>query len=195
MKFEPFPKVSRLSRGMVITEKIDGTNASVHIFKPNDYPYEELPWYIPIEDQGIAVASRTRFISPGKQTDNYGFARWADENASELFRLGPGSHFGEWWGQGIQRRYDLDEKRFSLFNTGRWNVNTLPKCCHLVPVLYKGMFSTAFVDIQLKAMKECGSTAAPGFMKPEGVVIYLSAARKLFKKTIENDEGGKGTQS
>ena len=31
MKFEPMPKVPRLLRPMVVTEKIDGTNASVHI--------------------------------------------------------------------------------------------------------------------------------------------------------------------
>ena len=33
-----------------------------------------------------------------------------------------------------------------------------------------------------------GSKAAPGFMKPEGIVIFCVAGGQLFKKTIENDE-------
>ena len=37
-----------------------------------------------------------------------------------------------------------------------------------------------------------GSLAAPGFMKPEGVVIYHTAANIMFKKTFKNDEKGKG---
>lgn len=32
-----------------------------------------------------------------------------------------------------------------------------------------------------------GSAAAPGFMDPEGVVVYVAAARTLFKKTIKGD--------
>ena len=34
--------------------------------------------------------------------------------------------------------------------------------------------------------------AAPGFMKPEGVVIYHKAANLLMKKTLEKDEQPKG---
>ena len=37
-----------------------------------------------------------------------------------------------------------------------------------------------------------GSAAAPGFMKPEGVVIYHTTGSVLFKKTFEKDEKGKG---
>lgn len=33
-----------------------------------------------------------------------------------------------------------------------------------------------------------GSVASPGFMNPEGVVIYHAAANTYFKKTIKNDE-------
>jgi hypothetical protein len=193
MEFKPFPKIHRLSRGMVVTEKIDGTNAGIHIF---DVGVDDMPIYGCLEgDLYITASSRTRFIQPGKDYDNFGFAAWVYENSEELAKLGTGSHFGEWWGQGIQRKYGLDERRFSLFNTGRWDEDTLPECCHLVPVLYEGEFSTAKVNTELEALEHYGSYAAPGFMKPEGVVIYLSAARKLFKKTIKDDEGGKGGQS
>ena len=32
-----------------------------------------------------------------------------------------------------------------------------------------------------------GSKAAPGFMNPEGVIIYLPKANLLFKSTFEGD--------
>lgn len=176
--FVEFPKIARLKRGCVITEKIDGTNAQIRIE----------------EDGRMFVGSRSRWIRPGD--DNYGFAAWVQANEEELRKLGPGSHFGEWWGAGIQRRYGLTEKRFSLFNTARWaDEATRPACCHVVPILYTGDFATDAVDAALESLKTNGSVAAPGFMKPEGVVIYHTAIRQLFKRTIEKDEEPKGKQT
>lgn len=173
-EFEKFPSIKRLSRNMVVTEKIDGTNAQITI----------------TEDGEFLAGSRKRWITPGD--DNYGFARWAHEHEDELREgLGVGSHFGEWWGQGIQRKYGLGEKRFSLFNTGRWlrEDSGLPVCCHVVPVLYDGPFTTDAVDDVLLSLFENGSTAAPGFMSPEGIVGWHTHARVLFKKTLDhNDE-------
>lgn len=121
-EFEPFQKIGRIKRSCVVTEKIDGTNAQVHI----------------LEDGRIRAGSRRRYITP--EIDNYGFAKWVAENEEELSRLGPGRHYGEWWGSGIQRRYGLtDDKRFSLFNTLRWSDPAArPECCSTVPVLYGG---------------------------------------------------------
>ncbi len=177
MGFIEFPKIARLSRDMVITEKLDGTNASVWIG----------------EDGTMRFGSRTRWITP--EADNYGFARWATEHRDELLALGPGHHFGEWWGQGIQRKYGLTEKRFSLFNVGRWNDENRPACCHVVPVLYEGNFCTEAVHDAMGALALEGSRASPGFMKPEGVVVWHSAARVLFKKTFEKDDAGKGREA
>lgn len=171
--FVEFPKLARLAREVIVTEKIDGTNAQVCI----------------TEDGGFYVGSRTRWITP--EDDNFGFARWAHENREELMQLGPGSHFGEWWGAGIQRRYGLTERRWSLFNTVRWG-ESRPACCHVVPVLYRGVFDTIAIDGQLNALAREGSVAAPGFMKPEGVVVYHPAGNVGFKKTIEKDEVPKG---
>lgn len=171
-EFQAFPKIARLSRNCTITEKIDGTNACVYIG----------------EDGEFLVGSRTRWITP--ESDNYGFARWAMERKAELLTLGPGRHFGEWWGSGCQRGYGLlnGEKRFSLFNTARWNATTPPPaCCFVVPVLYSGIFTSSAVDDCLELLRREGSRAAPGFMKPEGVVVYQSAGRCYFKKTIDND--------
>lgn len=172
-EFEPFAKMARLSRGCAITEKLDGTNAQILI-----------------EDDGktIHVGSRNRWITA--EDDNYGFARWANTNRDELLMLGPGRHFGEWWGSGIQRRYGLtgDDKRFSLFNTGRWSANPdRPTCCGVVPLLYQGIFTDTAVEDALALLAANGSVAAPGFMDPEGVVVFHSASRTLFKKTIKND--------
>lgn len=176
IEFAEFPKIPRLFRNCVITEKLDGTNASIII----------------TDDGEIAAASRTRLITPGKVTDNYGFAAWVHANKEALIEeLGPGRHFGEWWGNGIQRGYDLKEKRFSLFNTARW-MNKEGGLCGVVPVLYVGLFDTEIVSDVVWLLSRKGSTAAPGFMKPEGVVIWHDAAGHYFKVTCEKDEAPKG---
>jgi hypothetical protein len=194
--FAGFAKMARLSRECIVTEKIDGTNAQILI----------------TDEGNVYAGSRTRWITP--DDDNYGFAGWVRDNQSDLLTLGAGRHFGEWWGQGIQRKYGMPEKRFSLFNVARWCLhgNTpqsiptgdprivktqdiLPSCCHLVPVLYRGVFSTDAVDSALAELKENGSVASPGFMKPEGVVVFHIAGNVGFKKTIEKDEEPKSLYS
>jgi hypothetical protein len=172
--FEPFPKLARLRKAVVITEKLDGTNAQVII----------------TDDGLIAAGSRTRLIYPGKETDNFGFAAWVQDNKEELLKLGPGRHFGEWYGRGIQRGYGLSERRFALFNTVRWgshNPNT-PSCVEVVPVLSpQGTVDT--VEWVLDNLRKRGSHAVPGFMNPEGIVVYHTASNTMYKRTFENDEG------
>lgn len=198
IEFKSFPKIARLSRACTITEKIDGTNASIFIG----------------EDGSFLTGSRTRWITP--EDDNYGFAKWAYAHRDELMALGHGHHFGEWWGQGVQRNYSQTVKRFSLFNTHRWcahdaelkvYVNPDPKiapktqerpptCCDVVPVLYEGLLDEygvmKGVKDALKRLTEQGSAAAPGFMKPEGIVVYHQPAGVYFKKTLDKDEEWKG---
>lgn len=142
----------------------------------------------------MLVGSRTRWIA--SEDDNYGFARWANDNKQELMRLGEGTHFGEWRGSGIQRKYGIAEKRFSLFNTHRWGDNEVrPKCCHVVPIISSGIFSTEHVDEAVEYLRKTGSIASPGFMNPEGVVVFHVAANLCFKKTLEKDEEWKGKPS
>lgn len=188
LAFEGFPKMPRLFRDVVLTEKIDGTNAQIYIG----------------EDGTFLVGSRTRWITP--ENDNMGFAKWATANEAELVAgLGHGRHFGEWWGQGIQRNYGLKEKRFSLFNALRWhrvgagpqshvkpNGETVqsspaPECCHVVPVLGLGVFDTFGINMALKGLTEFGSSAAPGFMNPEGIIAFHIQGGVGFKVTLEND--------
>ncbi len=174
-EFEAFPKMPRLSREIIITEKIDGTNAQVFI----------------ADDGTILAGSRTRWITPAD--DNFGFAAWVEKNADELRNLGPGRHFGEWWGAGIQRKYGQDRKRFSLFNVSRWSEER-PSCCDVVPTLYRGDFTTEAVDNTIAVLRDTGSMAAPGFMQPEGVIVFHLAGNVGFKKTLEKDEVPKGMQ-
>lgn len=182
-EFRMFEKIPRLTRECVVTEKIDGTNAQIFIG----------------EDGEFLTGSRKRWITP--ENDNYGFSRWAHEHKDELMQLGPGRHFGEWWGQGIQRKYGLDEKRFSLFNVDRWTDSgeegkeRVPACCHVVPILYKGMFDsvlTFVIDYIMAKLENEGSYASPGFMDPEGIIILHKDSGYMFKKTIKNDSEPKG---
>jgi len=195
--FVPFAKIARFSRDIIVTEKIDGTNAQIYVS----------------EDGTVTAGSRTRWITP--EDDNFGFAAWVRDHVKELRGLGPGSHFGEWWGAGIQRRYGLTEKRFSLFNVSRWGDEPQicprcnktaeaprcahctmeiaqkpmrPACCSVVPVLWRGNFDDLHPRELLEKLRIEGSAAAPGFMKPEGIVIFHHASGQLFKKTLEKDE-------
>lgn len=164
-------------REICITEKIDGTNALISI----------------MDNKIVGIGSRTRWITP--QDDNYGFARWTMYNEQDIIKLGNGVHYGEWWGPGIQKRYSgyVTQKKFSLFNVGRWGVkDTPPSCCDIVPVLYSGIFTFDILNETLEKLMREGSIVAPGCMNPEGIIIYHTTAKQYFKKTFEKDEEYKG---
>lgn len=180
-EFVPFQKIGRLSRDITITEKIDGTNGLIEIS----------------DDGTFQVGSRSQWITPRSSggRDNFEFAEWVHDHWSDIQLLGPGRHFGEWWGSGIQRSYGLNEKRFSLFNVKRWSDDAArPACCHVVPTLWTGDFDTEEIRRVMANLSITGSVASPGFMKPEGVVIYHSQANVAFKKTFEKDDAGKGRE-
>jgi hypothetical protein len=192
--FQPFPKLARLSRGCTITEKLDGTNAQVYLVDPDTAEpalYEALAHENPLAVVGpglwLYAGSRTRLITPGKETDNYGFASWVLEHAEELAQLGEGRHFGEWYGRGIQRNYGLAERRFALFDTSRWpEQRPRPACVDVVPVLHNGEFDTDIIARVMWELELNGSKAVPGYMNPEGIVVYHSASRASFKKTFDD---------
>lgn len=184
IEFKEFPKIARLNREVIVTEKIDGSNAAVVIVDDGAGGYV------------IGAQSRSRVITP--ENDNFGFARWVQEHQAELAMLGPGHHFGEWWGSGIQRGYGLMEKRFSLFNVSRWaDPAVRPACCHVVPEIMRGEPKDSFdvARFALLRLKDEGSLAAPGFMKPEGIVCFHVQGNLMFKATIEKDEEWKGKSS
>ncbi len=177
-EFKEFKKIPRLSRECIITEKIDGTNGIIYI-----------------ESNVVYAGSRSRWLS--EKEDNFGFYKWVMKNRDDLLKLGPGYHYGEWWGNGIQRGYDLpkDIKKFSLFNVSKWNdPDKRPKCCEVVPVINEGLFCTELINNSLRILEIRGSFASPGFMKPEGIIIFHNPSGYLFKKTIEKDDKRKEQQ-
>lgn len=189
MSFEPFSKISRLYRDIVVTEKLDGTNAQIYIEVDCDVDSPDEKYRIAaIDGLSIFAGSRNRYIVPGD--DNFAFAKFVYDNREELINLGPGKHFGEWWGQGIGRKYDMKEKRFSLFNTARWGEER-PACCDVVPVLYAGPFDTAEIDAVMGRLRTEGSVAAPGFMNPEGIVVFHTHSGMLFKATLDKNDAHK----
>lgn len=208
--FEPFPKIPRMRRQVAVTEKIDGTNAAVR-WEPLDEGQAQDP--LPMlalsikeltDQHGTSLGphmlfaqSRSKFITPnadGKANDNYGFAAWVKANADDLTKLGPGSHFGEWWGYGIQRGYIQQRKRFSLFNVNRWGDGKAerPACCDVVPLL--GYVEHDGIQPLIDKLRTEGSVAAPGFMMPEGVVIYHTQSKQLYKILLDGDEMPKGVR-
>ena len=168
-EFKTFSKIPRWNREIIITEKIDGTNCQILI----------------TEEGEIFAGSRKRWLT--LDNDNFGFAAWVKEHEDALIEeLGPGRHYGEWWGHKIQRGYGLNEKRFSLFNVQRWEEEDL-KVCYIVPVLYRGILDCDMIGWCLENLKIFGSKAAQGYMNPEGIVICHVPQGNLFKVTLEKD--------
>lgn len=180
IEFKPWPKTPRLNRDIVVTEKIDGTNAAVIITESGE----------------VGAQSRNRLITP--ENDNYGFASWVFEHANDLANiLGPGHHYGEWWGSGIQRGYWLTngDKRFSLFNTHRWRSRhelSEVEGLGVVPTLYHGPFNEVDIQSVLDDLADLGSYANPGYAFPEGICIYHTASKQVYKVLLENDDIPKG---
>lgn len=211
IEFKAWGKTPRLFRDIVITEKIDGTNSAVVIEEINpelDYEAEGDPFVLAQVESGgktyaIAAQSRNRLITPGKTTDNYGFAAFVQKNAEALVEtLGVGHHFGEWWGEGIGKRYGEHMKgmrAFSLFNVDRYRDTMLALyeeggrmvTIDTVPVLFEGQFSEEAIRVTAKELLDNGSVAAPFAPKPEGIMIYHTQSKQVYKFTFDNNDKGK----
>jgi hypothetical protein len=177
-EFRPWPKTPRLFKNTTITEKIDGTNGAIHV----------------TEDGEVFAQSRNRMLSVVAGVDNAGFAAWAYNNSSALAEtLGVGTHFGEWWGHGINRGYGCapGERYFSLFNTDKWGHlwgSSPLDSLSVVPVLWSGTMDTAAVVDVARKLRADGSKAKPGFMRPEGLCLFHSASNQIFKYPFDKDD-------
>lgn len=211
--FPGMPPTARLHRPWIITEKINGTNGLIAI--SNDLATaESIGWPMPLANYtvldesndlgwqriGVWAGSKNQWLGP--DGDNFGFGGWVKENAVLLADLlGPGLHRGEWWGSGIQTGYDLPkgEKRFSFFNTSRWDDRSLLLDLDIgldvVPKIHDnvdGHDLNEAVIASLALLEQFGSLASPGFMRAEGIVAFQPASQTSFKATIHNDEIPKG---
>lgn len=172
MEFKHWPKIPRIeNEAWAITEKIDGTNGVIAID----------------EDNHIYVGSRNRWLD--LHDDNHGFYKWTMENEEDLLKLGPGYHYGEWYGQGIQRGYGLKEKRFALFYLSKTAIK--PDCCEIVSTINvfdhdKGMrgLRTA-IWLSLDLLQTAGSVHVPGYTKPEGIIIRSFLTGQRYKYILE----------
>jgi hypothetical protein len=199
--YPKFGSIPRRYRDITITEKIDGTNGLICISKiGDDFALNRDAIVVNGAGYNIDAGSRTRWLSVGTH-DNYGFAKWVEDNTETLIAdLGEGMHYGEWWGYGIQRGYGLKEKRFSLFNTGRWGIpeltGFLTPNLHVVPTLSHGVPNTdeeinRALDL-LRAHGSFGDFGGEKYMNPEGIVIWHEQGRFYEKITLENDGLPKG---
>lgn len=176
-EFKSFPKIGRLENLRIcITQKMHGTNAQIYI----------------TEDKQIFAASRNRWLSV--EDDNHGFASFVEKYKEELISvLGPGRHFGEWCGPGINHAEGLKEKTLFLFNWRRWENVELPNRVRVIPVLHDEHADSLEprVCIVMGNLKDNGSKAVPGFMKVEGIVVelYGDNIQPIFmKQTFEQEE-------
>lgn len=183
IEFRSFPKIMHVKKlEMAITQKIHGTNAQIFIKKAfNEWQPAECGY----QDYAVFAGSRNRWLSP--DDDNFGFSKWVIDNRQELIdKLGEGRHYGEWAGPGINSGEGLDRKVFCLFDWRKFINADLPIRCTTVPVLYQGVLSLDAMQSCMDKLKTNGSYLAPGFMKPEGIVIDIDG--KLYKNVFDNEE-------
>lgn len=207
MEFKAFPKIERFGKAqMQITQKIHGTNAQVFIIDLGEVPSEfEAGVQESADKTGALIVdgrlyrlycgSRTRWIYPGD--DNYGFAAFVHSHKEEFIRkLGPGQHFGEWAGLGINSGEGLTEKRFVLFDFWKYPPEReLPPGCMVIPVLYQGPVDLTKITAHMEDLKKNGSRLVPGFMRPEGVVVTLFGTRYKMVFDAEETQWKKGDEN
>lgn len=209
--FSPFPKIANIGKvKMSITQKIHGSNAQIYIWERRlsieDIPVTETLEQAQARHPGkqleispfsdktstllhvfvdLKCGSRTRWITPGD--DNFGFAAFVHANKEEFIsKLGLGTHFGEWAGLGINSGEGLSQKTFVLFDYWKYADKPLPPQTVTVPVLYEGAVDLAAIDQAMSDLKTNGSKLAPGFMRPEGVVVSFGDVR--YKKVFDAEE-------
>jgi hypothetical protein len=188
-EFKSWGSTTRENKNKTITEKIDGTNAC-----------------IVAQDGKVTAQSRKRIITP--DDDNYGFARWVYDNAGALLdTLGYGYHYGEWFGEGIQKNpLGIEGKRFALFHATKYteqNGYELSKVDGLetVPLLHHGQCDVWTIpdimdDLEYKGSKVVGAKRQvvskmhfdyERAADAEGIIIWNNETRTRTKMLLEND--------
>jgi hypothetical protein len=171
--FKSFNSIEYLDKLLMrITQKIHGSNSQIRIDET------ETGYF-------LRTGSRNRWIMP--HDDNFGFSKFVYDNGEEFLRLGPGTHYGEWAGPGINSGEGLTQRTFFLFShPDRYNGIELPPGVTFVPELYYGPADFQKIQEVMEALKTNGSYAVPGFRNPEGIVIEI--AGKRYKKTFTPEE-------
>lgn len=180
---------------VTILERVDGVTAQIDVTPNAIYP-----------------VVNNRIIVPGAG-DVFGIAAWLGEHLQELREvLGVGTHTGEWYGAGINRNYGLDHRRFALYNVERWCRHeedvtedmridreygkkagyiapetcggTLDVVAEIPLYPQEGSITVKDVPRALYLLSRDGSYQVPGFMQPEGVLVYHKKAGMYFKGSV-----------
>jgi hypothetical protein len=188
-EFKGWGSTTRENKNKTITEKLDGTNACVVIYNGK-----------------VTAQSRKRIVTP--DDDNYGFAKWVDKNKEALLNtLGYGYHYGEWYGEGIQKNpLGIEGKRFALFHATKYtegNGFDLSRVQGLetVPLLHHGQCDVWTIPHIMQELEEYGSKVEgakvvgqietfPGFAihaKAEGIIVWNNETKTRTKILLEND--------
>ena len=65
-----------------------------------------------------------------------------------------------------------------------------PSCVSTPPILDQlSTIDAEAISWAMNGLKTRGSVAAPGFMDPEGVVVYHTAGNHMYKQTFDYEEG------
>jgi hypothetical protein len=193
--FIKWPSTPRWHKGITITEKIDGTNACIRIL-----------------DGTVTTQSRKRLITP--EDDNFGFAKWAYDNAGALTDvLGYGVHFGEWFGEGIQKNpLGIEGKRFAHFSPWKYNEVEQERIresglVEFVPVLFEGQADYNVIPNIIEGLELYGSRVAGAklvsqgyahepdeYARAEGIIVWHRETQQKYKILLDNDAVHKGQQ-
>jgi hypothetical protein len=190
-QFKSWGSTPRFHKGLHITEKLDGTNACVIIYNGE-----------------VKAQSRKRIITP--DNDNFGFAKWVEENKEGLKNtLGYGYHYGEWYGEGIQNNpLGVDGRWFALFNTWHWKnrVKELIAVPRLttVPILHDEEWHgpadymtipNILNELRANGSRACGYETHRLAQKmdvfrpiPEGIIVWQRETRQRYKILLQEDD-------
>lgn len=203
-KLKRFGQTPDLFADGTLCEKLDGDTIGIHIDPLKTDPFTDEVGIKAgdvmfsgadkrAEFYRVWLQNRSREVTPD-QHDVHGVAAWARAHAAQLVEtLGPGIHFGEWWGYKICRGYGLGpgDRRFSLFNTARWGFidGTQVPSLYAAPVLWEGNLMEGWATIrnEMDALLEGGSVAAPGYRHPEGVVLYHHGADVMMQHLFKSE--------
>lgn len=215
-QFKSWGSTPRFHKGLHITEKIDGTNAGVCVQGVSKTVFDGHPDAMRVFgeecDYLVRAQSRKRIITPGN--DNFGFAAWVWENAASLANLlGHGYHYGEWYGEGIQKNpLAVKGRRWALFNTWHWgrkeNLDRLRMVdipgLTTVPVLHDEQRDGPADYMTIPAIingLNAGGSRADGFMTlpnahkmdfhvegPEGIIVWQRETRQRYKILLREDD-------
>ncbi len=195
-EFHKYFKIPRIeNETFTISEKIDGSNGLIYVHHARFDDVKK-----GVDRSYILAGSRSKWlIDDGSKTwDNHGFGSWVEENEEDLYSLDEGYHYGEWYGKGINRGYGLLDKRFMLFNYGRYAEKlrladsgllfNMPTKVQVETVFHHNVKFEQLFQIIAEVryhLTHDGSKHVQGYIKPEGLIVRSELSGKLWKVIID----------